>query len=108
MDRMNTAEIGEHNLCYLRETNKPIKGTIYYQLADDDFVRSKEFTIPSSGNAIRNRELVVYGYFLQGGALCLDWQVMPWNVVTSEISWSNVNCQMFAWTTKHRVQRRET
>ena len=99
MDRMNT-EIGEHNLCYLRETNKPIKGTIYYQLADDDFVRSKEFTIPSSGNAIRNRELVVYGYFLQGGALCLDWQVMPWNVVTSEISWSNVNCQMFAWTTE--------
>lgn len=99
MDRMNTAEIGEHNLCYLRETNKPIKGTIYYQLADDDFVRSKEFTIPSSGNAIRNRELVVYGYFLQGGALCLDWQVMPWNVVSSKISWSNVNCQMFAWQT---------
>lgn len=98
MDRMNT-EIGEHNLCYLRETNKPIKGTIYYQLADDDFVRSKEFTIPSSGNAIRNRELVVYGYFLQGGALCLDWQVMPWNVVSSKISWSNVNCQMFAWQT---------
>lgn len=101
MDRMNKEfkEIGEHNLCYLRETNKPIKGTIYYQLADDDFVRSKEFTIPSSGNAIRNRELVVYGYFLQGGALCLDWQVMPWNVVTSEISWSNVKCEMFAWQT---------
>ena len=98
MDRMNT-EIGEHNLCYLRETNKPIKGTIYYQLADDDFVRSKEFTIPSSGNAIRNRELVVYGYFLQGGALCLDWQVMPWNKVTSEIGWNGANCQMFAWQT---------
>ena len=96
MNRMNN-EIGGHDLSYLRETNKPIKGTIYYQLAEDDFVRSKEFTIPSSGNAIRNRELVVYGYFLQGGALCLDWQVMPWNKVTSEISWSNVNCQMFAW-----------
>ena len=96
MDRMNT-EIGGHDLCYLRETNKPITGKIYYQLAEGDFERSKEFTIPSEGNAIRNRELVVYGYFLQGGALCLDWQVMPWNKVTSEISWSNVNCQMFAW-----------
>ena len=95
MNRMK--EIGEHNLCYLRETNKPITGKIYYQLADGGFERSQEFTIPSSGNAIRNRELVVYGYFLQGGALCLDWQVMPWNKVTSEISWSNVNCQMFAW-----------
>lgn len=98
MDRMNT-EIGEHNLSYLRETNKPITGKIYYQLADGGSVKSQGFTIPSSGNAIRNRELVVYGYFLQGGALCLDWQVMPWNKVTSEISWNNVNCQMFAWQT---------
>ena len=98
MNRMNK-EIGEHNLSYLRETNKPIKGKIYYQLAEGGFERFQEFTIPSSGNAIRNRELVVYGYFLQGGALCLDWQVMPWNKVTSEISWSNVNCQMFAWQT---------
>lgn len=96
MDRMNK-EIGGHNLSYLRETNKPITGKIYYQLADGGSVKSQGFTIPSSGNAIRNRELVVYGYFLQGGALCLDWQVMPWNVVTSEISWSNVKCEMFAW-----------
>ena len=98
MDRMNK-DIGGHNLSYLRETNKPITGKIYYQLAKDGFERFQKFTIPSSGNAIRNRELVVYGYFLQGGALCLDWQVMPWNKVTSEISWSNVNCQMFAWQT---------
>lgn len=96
MDRMNK-EIGGHNLSYLRETNKPITGKIYYQLAESGSVKSQGFTIPSSGNAIRNRELVVYGYFLQGGALCLDWQVMPWNKVTSEISWSNVKCEMFAW-----------
>ena len=98
MNRMNT-EIGGHNLSYLRETNKPITGKIYYQLAEGGSEKHQEFTIPSSGNAIRNRELVVYGYFLQGGALCLDWQVMPWNKVTSEISWSNVNCQMYAWQT---------
>lgn len=98
MDRMNK-EIGGHDLSYLRETNKPITGKIYYQLAEGGSEKSQEFTIPSSGNAIRNRELVVYGYFLQGGALCLDWQVMPWNKVTSEISWSNVNCQMYAWQT---------
>lgn len=98
MDRMNN-EIGEHNLSYLRETNKPIKGKIYYQLADGGSVKHQGFTIPSSGNAIRNRELVVYGYFLQGGALCLDWQVIPWNKVTSEIGWNGANCQMFAWQT---------
>lgn len=98
MDRMNK-EIGGHNLSYLRETNKPITGKIYYQLADGGSVKHQEFTIPSSGNAIRNRELVVYGYFLQGGVLCLDWQVMPWNKVTSEIGWNGANCQMFAWQT---------
>lgn len=98
MDRMNK-EIGGHNLSYLRETNKPITGKIYYQLAEGGSEKSKDFSIPSSDKAICNRELVVYGYFLQGGALCLDWQVMPWNKVTSEISWSNVNCQMYAWQT---------
>lgn len=106
MDRMNN-EIGGHNLSYLRETNKPITGKIYYQLADGGVEKSQEFTIPSSGNAIRNRELVVYGYFLQGGALCLDWQVMPWNKVTSEISWSNVNCEMFAWQTGSTLKPKE-
>lgn len=98
MDRMNK-EIGGHNLSYIRETNKPITGKIYYQLAEGGSVKSQGFTIPSSGNAIRNRELVVYGYFLQGGALCLDWQVMPWNKVTSEIGWNGANCQMYAWQT---------
>lgn len=98
MDRMNK-EIGGHDLSYLRETNKPITGKIYYKLAEDGFERFQSFTIPSSGTAIRNRELVVYGYFLQGGALCLDWQVMPWNVVTSDIGWNSAKCQMFAWQT---------
>ena len=98
MDRMNK-EIGGHDLSYLRDTNKPIKGRIYYQLAEDGSEKFREFTIPSEGTAIRNRELVVYGYFLQGGALCLDWQVMPWNVVTSDIGWNSAKCQMFAWQT---------
>lgn len=106
MNRMNN-EIGGHNLSYLRETNKPITGKIYYQLADGGIEDSREFTIPSSGNAIRNRELVVYGYFLQGGALCLDWQVMPWNKVTSEIGWNGANCQMFAWQTGETLKPQE-
>ena len=99
LDAFKDAGIASHHLSYLRDTNKPIKGKIYYQLAEGGSEKFREFTIPSEDKAIRNRELVVYGYFLQGGALCLDWQVMPWNVVTSEISWSNVKCQMFAWQT---------
>lgn len=99
LNAFKDAGIKSHHLSYLRDTNNPITGRIYYQLAEGGSEKFREFTIPSSGNAIRNRELVVYGYFLQGGALCLDWQVMPWNVVTSEISWSNVKCEMYAWQT---------
>lgn len=100
----NDAGIKSHHLSYLRETNKSITVRITYQLADGSIEKTKEISIPSSGNAIRNRELVVYGYFLQGGALCLDWQVMPWNVVTSEIGWNGANCQMFAWQTPSKKE----
>ena len=80
------AGIKSHHLSYLRDTNKPITGRIYYQLAEGGSVKSQGFTIPSSEKAIRNRELVVYGYFLQGGALCLDLQpiVSDWD---GNIAW---------------------
>ena len=82
MDRMNT-DLGGHDLCYLRETNKAITGKIYYHLVDGDAEKSETFTIPSTGYAIRNRELVVYGYFLEGAQnvnLTLQYYVADWNV----------------------------
>ena len=100
LNAFKNAGITSHHLCYLRETNKSIPVKITYQLADGSIKKTQEISIPSEGTAIRNRELVVYGYFLQGGALCLDWKVMPWNVVTSEIGWNGAKCEMFAWTTE--------
>lgn len=100
LEAFKNAGIDSHHLCYLRETNKSIPVKITYQLADGSIEKTQEISIPSSGTAIRNRELVVYGYFLQGGALCLDWKVMPWSVVTSEIGWNGASCKMFAWTTE--------
>ena len=82
MDRMNK-DLGGHDLCYLRETNKAITGKIYYHLVDGDAEKSETFTIPSTGYAIRNRELVVYGYFLEGAQnvnLTLQYYVADWNV----------------------------
>lgn len=66
LDAFKQAGIGSHNLCYLRETNKAIRGTIWYSLDGGATEKSATFNIPSEGNAIRNRELVVYGYFLNG------------------------------------------
>ncbi len=84
LDAFKNADISSHNLCYLRETNKAIRGTIYYSLDGGATEKSETFNIPSNipsgGNAIRNRELVVYGYFLNGqmGKLTVTPTIQEW------------------------------
>ena len=80
LDALNKEGIKSHDLCYLRETNKAIKGTIYYSLDGGKSEKHVPFNIPSDGNAIRNRELVVYGYFLNGqmGKLTVTPSIQEW------------------------------
>lgn len=80
LDAFKQAGIGSHNLCYLRDTNKAIRGTIYYSLDGGKTEKHETFNIPSEGNAIRNRELVVYGYFLNGqmGKLTVTPTIQEW------------------------------
>lgn len=80
LDALNKEGIKSHDLCYLRETNKAIKGTIYYSLDGGATENHETFNIPSEGNAIRNRELVVYGYFLNGqmGKLTVTPSIQEW------------------------------
>lgn len=80
LDAFKQADIDSHNLCYLRETNKAIRGTIYYSLDGGATEKHETFNIPSEGNAIRNRELVVYGYFLNGqmGKLTVTPTIQEW------------------------------
>lgn len=80
LDAFDNKGIKSHNLCYLRETNKAIKGTIWYSLDGGATEKSATFNIPSDGNAIRNRELVVYGYFLNGqmGQLTVTPTIQEW------------------------------
>lgn len=80
LDAFKNKGIKSHNLCYLRETNKAIQGTIYYSLDGGATEKSETFNIPSGGKAIRNRELVVYGYFLNGqmGKLTVTPSIQEW------------------------------
>lgn len=80
LDAFNKEGIKSHDLCYLRETNKAIKGTIWYSLDGGATKKHETFNIPSEGNAIRNRELVVYGYFLNGqmGKLTVTPTIQEW------------------------------
>ena len=80
MDRLST-NVQEGCRSYLRETDKPITGKIYFKSnALLEEARSVEFQIP---DAYRNHELVVYGYF-SGEAfldnLKLQYYVADWNV----------------------------
>lgn len=78
LDAFKKAGIASHNLCYLRETTKAIKGKIHYSLGTEE--KSVDFSIPTDGKAIRNRELVVYGYFLNGqmGKLTVTPTIQEW------------------------------
>lgn len=80
LDALNKEGIKSHDLCYLRETTKAIQGTIYYSLDGGKNEKHETFNIPSKGNAIRNRELVVYGYFLNGqmGKLTVTPTIQEW------------------------------
>lgn len=80
LDAFDNKGIKSHDLCYLRETNKAIQGTIYYSLDGGKSEKHETFNIPSKGNAIRNRELVVYGYFLNGqmGKLTVTPSIQEW------------------------------
>lgn len=80
LDAFDKKGIKSHDLCYLRETNKAIRGTIYYSLDGGTTEKPAPFNIPSEGNAIRNRELVVYGYFLNGqmGKLTVTPTIQEW------------------------------
>lgn len=78
MTRLSTG-VQEGCRSYLRETDKPITGKIYFKSNASLEARSVEFQIP---NAYRNHELVVYGYF-SGEAFLdnfkLQYYVASWN-----------------------------
>ena len=78
LDAFSKEGIKSHSLCYLRETTKAVKGKIYYSLGTGE--KSVDFSIPTGGKAIRNRELVVYGYFLNGqmGKLTVTPTIQEW------------------------------
>lgn len=94
MARLSEAGILSHDLAYYNETDKPLTGTIYYKVYKTGEERSATFTYPA-GTAVRNHELVVYGYFNAEGHLELQYEIIPWvvddvNVETKDLNYLNV------------------
>ena len=79
MKRLSDANFISQNRTYLRESNKPITGKIYFKQSADSPEQSVAFSIPSNMKpAARNHELVVYGYFMEGGKLMIEPTVLDW------------------------------
>ncbi len=77
MSRLATAGLQGNYLTYLRETDREVPVTIRYRLGEGE--REKQTTVHiSAGDLRRNHEVLVYGYFLDGGALMVEPQVLPW------------------------------
>lgn len=77
MTRLSTGGVQEGCRSYLRETDKPITGTIYFKLSKNGADKQKTFSI---SKAYRNHEMVVYGYFLgdEESTLTLKYYVADW------------------------------
>lgn len=77
MSRLAKANLKGQYLTYLRETDQEVTVTIRYRLGENEKEKTATVNI-SAGDLRRNHEVLVYGYFLDGGALLVEPQVLPW------------------------------
>jgi hypothetical protein len=93
-ERLVLGAIDEHKLLcpatyYLRESDKPLSGKVYYQVlkktGDDDYVvvppaeRVKTFKMETP-DFTRNHTWTMYGYFISDRTLILSLNVLPWDM----------------------------
>ena len=66
-------------LCYLRESDQKLTGTISYTAGTGGSMRSKtaNFTMEAAGDFTRNHSWTIYAYFI-GGRLVVQPTVLPW------------------------------
>ena len=77
MARLANAGMTSHYLTYLRETDQEVPITIHYRLGEGGSEKAATVNV-LAGDLRRNHEVVVYGYFLEGGLLAVEPQVLPW------------------------------
>ena len=77
MKRLDRAGLRGNYLTYLRETDREVPVTILYRMSGGDALKHATVNV-QAGDLRRNHEVVIYGYFLDGGALMVEPQVLPW------------------------------
>ena len=84
-----TQELTEWSLCYLRESDKVLSGTIQYRIGANDTPKTATFSIKDAGDFARNHSWTIYGYFI-GGKLYVKPTVLPWIAGHDRLSYSTM------------------
>lgn len=83
-------ELTPNGVFYLRESDKPLTGTIHYTVTKGLEQRhgTKNFTMSQAGDFSRNHTWVLYGYYVSNRTLELSVNVLPWNKGDYNITFS--------------------
>ena len=85
------AELTEVGPFYLRESDRKLTGTIYYQVNADGAERSANFSMADDGDFTRNHTWIVYAYY---GSSTLEVFVVRMNAWTVD---ETVNHEVYNW-----------
>jgi len=96
---------------YLRESDIPLEGTIYYRLSPNSIVKTARFQMMTNSNGLqdfaRNHIWIVYGYF-SGDRLELKIRALEWNYYKETIDYKEnvVVTRSIVWD-DHTINGRE-
>ena len=81
---------------YLRESDKLLRGTVYYSITKSGVTQNKEmnFSMASPGDFARNHVWTVYGYFVSNRTLQLAVSALPWDKNNYAIEFSTASLQV--------------
>lgn len=103
-DALSSQKLTALDSTYLRESDKPLTGTIYYTVKKggvDQPQKTATFQMLYDGNFPRNHTWTVYGYFISKRLLQLSVSVLPWDKTDTNIEFSE---QALMVTTKFTVR----
>ena len=87
VDNNNNPELVELQRYYLRESDKKLKGKIYYTIGNggEGWPKSTEFEMVAEGDFTRNHTWIVYGYFTGKETLTISSiDVTNWSLINTE------------------------
>ena len=95
-DGINSDHLSHLGTYYLRETDKALRGTVFYSITKDGAKQDKElsFVMSHSGDFARNHTWTVYGYFISNRTLQLAVTALPWDKNNYTIEFSTASLQV--------------